>query len=135
MWLFTKYGFFSIACADKQGSETLDPDTFMIRARSRQHLVNLQERFKDIELFQVPIIESREADYRYRLVVSKALWIQAVSALLEEQTWRNFKNEATAFEKLKKLSSGYVDSLHRIWEVMFQFQIDELPDRNDSKRV
>ena len=135
MWLFTKYGFFSIACADKQGSKTLDPDIFMIRARSRQHLVNLQERFKDIELFQVPIIESREADYRYRLVVSKALWIQAVSALLEEQTWRNFKNEATAFEKLKKLSSGYADSLHRIWEVMFQFQIDELPDRNDSKRV
>jgi hypothetical protein len=38
MWLFTQYGFYSVVCArDLQGDPTrIDPDTLMVRARSRQ---------------------------------------------------------------------------------------------------
>jgi len=34
MWLFTRYGFYSIACARKPDN-SLDPDLLMIRARPR----------------------------------------------------------------------------------------------------
>ena len=37
MWLFTQYGFFSVVCArDLTGKmKGIDPNTFMVRARSR----------------------------------------------------------------------------------------------------
>jgi len=47
MWIFSRQGFFSIACADKPGSgRKIDPDTVMVRARLKAHLQNLKNRFK-----------------------------------------------------------------------------------------
>ena len=42
MWVFTRYGFVSVAYASKQDG-TIDIDSVMLRATSRQHLVNLEE--------------------------------------------------------------------------------------------
>jgi hypothetical protein len=44
MWLFTRYGFYSIACARKPDN-SIDPNLVMIRARILGHLKNLQKRF------------------------------------------------------------------------------------------
>ena len=44
MWIFTRYGFFSIACANKPDG-TINHDTVMVRARLYEHLVSLKERF------------------------------------------------------------------------------------------
>ena len=46
MWLFTRYGFFSIACARKPDG-SLDPDTVMVRARRIAHLKSLRKQFRD----------------------------------------------------------------------------------------
>jgi hypothetical protein len=45
MWIFTRYGFFSIACA-RQSDGAVDPGTVMVRARRRAHLEKLAERFE-----------------------------------------------------------------------------------------
>jgi hypothetical protein len=37
VWLFTRYGFYSIACAS-QPNGAIDPGTVMIRARRAAHL-------------------------------------------------------------------------------------------------
>jgi hypothetical protein len=44
MWLFIRYGFYSIACASHPDG-SLDPQTVMVRARRTAHLSNLQKRF------------------------------------------------------------------------------------------
>jgi predicted small integral membrane protein len=124
MWIFTRYGFFSIACASKTDGAT-DPDKVMVRARMRQHLVSLKERFPDTELGKAEIQSSERTDYRHRIVVSKAAWVAALAELATEQTWANFKNEASRFSRAKKTAHAYVDALHGIWDVMHRLQLKE----------
>jgi hypothetical protein len=120
MWVFTKYGFVSVACARKEDG-TIDEDTVMVRARSRQHLVNLKKRFPDTELGKAKIRASAATDYEYRAVVPKDVWASILSELAMEQTWSNFKNEADRFAIQKTMPHGYVDALHEIWSVMRRF--------------
>ena len=64
MWLATRYGFYSLACAqDRNGA--FDPNQMMIRARKREHLKVLAERFKLVGTIK----ETRDTDYRFRLLV------------------------------------------------------------------
>ena len=120
MWVFTKYGFVSAACALKQDG-TIDPNTLMLRARSRQHLENLKERFPESELATAEILSNESTDYKYRMIVSKTNWAAVLSELAMEQTWSNFKNESARFANLKKMAHDYVDALHDIWSIMHRF--------------
>lgn len=124
MWVFTKYGFVSIACASKPNGG-IDESTVMVRARLRQHLENLKARFPDTELGKAKILESAGTDYKYRLVVPKEVWVSVLSELAMEQTWSNFKNEAARFARIKKISDGFVNALHKVWEIMHDLQLDE----------
>ena len=63
MWIFTRYGFFSIACASKTDG-TIDPDKVMVRARLHEHLVSLKYRFPDSELGKAAILSWDGRDYR-----------------------------------------------------------------------
>jgi hypothetical protein len=121
MWIFTRYGFVSVACASKQDGK-IDQDNVMLRARSRQHLVNLKERFPDSELGNAEILASAGTDYKYRVIVPKVAWASILSELAMEQTWSNFKNEASLFAQTHKLRTLYVDALHKIWDVMYRLQ-------------
>jgi hypothetical protein len=117
MWLFTRYGFFSIACARKPDG-TVDEQTILLRARQKGHLEKLTARFPKLagaEIFTTP-----ERDYRYRLVVPKSLWVDIAVELAEEQTWSNFKNEATRFQGWD--SKDYIHALHEVWSVMYSTQ-------------
>jgi hypothetical protein len=125
MWIFTRYGFFSIACANKNGNGDIDPNVVMVRARLKEHLLKLQERFKEASFAKLPIESSSHTDYRYRLLMPKTEWVSALSEMAAEQTWRNFKNEAGLFERTHNLSKRYVDALHDIWSVMHRLQIHE----------
>jgi len=122
MWIFTRYGFYSIACANKAGSGGIDPNTVMVRSRLKEHLLNLQERFKDTAIAKLSIGDSTHTDYRYRIVMPKADWVAALSEMATEQTWSNFKNESATFARIHKLSTRYVHALHDIWDVMFRLQ-------------
>ena len=121
MWIFTRYGFFSIACASKTDG-TIDPDNLMVRARLHEHLVSLRDRFPDSEIGKAEILSWDGRDYKYRIIVSKVAWVGALTEMAAEQTWSNFKNEASKFSRAKKMAHAYVDSLHQIWEVMYRLQ-------------
>ena len=84
MWLFTQYGFYSVVCAhDLQGDPTrVDPNTFMVRARSRRHLELLQKRFPQLASFGIG--ETTDTDYRFRIVVPKPVWIEVSQELAAE---------------------------------------------------
>ena len=120
MWIFTRYGFVSVACAKKQDG-SIDEDTVMVRARARKHLVNLQERFSDTAFGKAEILTGAGTDYKFRVIVPKAEWASIVSQLAMEQTWSNFKSEAARFSHMKT-SGLYIHALHEIWAIMLDFQ-------------
>lgn len=120
MWIFTRYGFFSVACASKSDG-SLDPDTLMVRPRRRDHLANLRKRFSTIRHAQIVTLPNR--DYRYRLLVPKATWISIVSEAAAEQTWSNFKNETARFQG--RTGAEYIHALHSVWSIMNDLQDEE----------
>ena len=116
MWLFTKYGFFSVTNARKDkgraGAPT-DPDRLQVRARSRKHLELLVERFAALSGPDISdIIETPKADYLFRLIVPRGVWAEVAGALAMEIAYPNFKNECV---KREELEDEYISTLHEVW--------------------
>ena len=45
--------------------------------------------------------------------------------MVQEQTWSNFKEEASRFGRLKKMGKDYIDALRDVWSVMMRLQMKE----------
>lgn len=122
MWLFTRYGFYSAVCA-RQGEgghgQPIDLDRVMVRARLRQHLEALQQRFAEL-LANSEIREFPGSDYAYRIFVPKSVWSQLLLALGEELDYDNFKDEAARFQG--HAGAAYNQALHDVWSVMYRLQ-------------
>lgn len=122
MWLFTKYGFFSVVCA-RQGDgghgRPIDRGRFMVRARLRSHLDALKERFDGL-LGHCDVCEFVGTDYAYRLFVDKATWAEVLGALNDEIDYDNFKAEVARHEG--RSGSAYESALHRVWSAMNRIQ-------------
>jgi hypothetical protein len=118
MWIFTIYGFYSIACADKPGTKEIDRDTVMVRARRKEHLQNLQKRFPPLGSSE--ILSPPNRDYGYRLIVPKSVWVAALQELAEEQEWSNFKSEVV--KRQGHDGTAYTSALHKVWEIMYRLQ-------------
>ena len=86
MWLFTRYGFYSVV------QDKLDDQRVQVRARVRADLEALQ-RSAAGELRDVEIIMTPHADYRYRIVVPRAQWCTVAGRLSNDIDYVNFKNE------------------------------------------
>jgi hypothetical protein len=127
MWIFTKYGFFSAVCARmSETSRVVDPNLIMVRARVRNHLEALKKRFSTF-LYPVEIKEFVGSDYAYRLFIPKSVWAKMVADLAKEIDYDNFKSEVADFNDLLlgESAEAYSESLHRVWEVMFELQENE----------
>lgn len=115
MWIFTRYGFYSVS---------FQKNRMAVRARVRRHLERLVERFPE-ELQGTGIAVSDHADYRYRIHADRENWVRVVRALAEEQTWGNFKSEVGRFQGY----DGYERALHEVWATMMKLQRDEKEER------
>lgn len=116
MWIFTTYGFFSVACwRDKSGR--LHPETLMVRARSARHLKNLQRRFP-AQLGRLKVEKWPGRDYGFRIIVEKKVWAVCVGELVMEQTWSNFKDAAAS----RGNDAVYAHALHAVWATMLEVQ-------------
>src|SRR6516162_8243698 len=107
MWLFTRYGFFSVV----QTAE--HPDHLMVRARCREHLRNLMQRFS--VLTEARIIVTGSSDYRYRIIVDKADWAGVCAGLGAEIDYSNFKDAVHS----NPLDLTYETVLHRVWSDVY----------------
>ena len=90
----------------------------MVRARLKKHLENLRARFS--ALADAEILTWANRDYRYRLIVPKAVWAGVLKEMAEEQGWSNFKNEAAS--RRVKVGSAYISALHDVWQTMYELQ-------------
>ena len=107
MWIASKYGFFSIVEKPKE--------EFHIRARAKKDLEALS---KAAGFISIKIHTSLDGDYRYRLVVNRAVKDLLMKALSDSIDYDNFKNviAKTPAQKDK------LDIYHRIWDLFFNYQ-------------
>lgn len=120
MWIFSRYGFYSVVCA-REGdgwNPKIDKDRLMVRARSKKHLENLIARFP--ELKSCKMIETPHNDYRFRLFCEKAAWNKIMAALSEELDYDNFKDKV----KHHLGDKEYEQSLGEVWSTMYRFQAE-----------
>lgn len=118
MWLFSKYGFYSVVCARQEPGHLdsqIDLDRVMVRARKRDHLGNLINRFSK-ELGDCEVFAYSHTDYPYRIFVAKSIWADVLSQLAQEMDYGNFKSAAASH--LGRAEADYLHALHDVWAVM-----------------
>ncbi len=122
MWIFTRYGFFSVVSArqgDGKYGQAIDPARVMVRARVRGHLESLKERFADL-IGLCDIHEFIGTDYDFRIFIDKRVWSRVLSELAEETDYDNFESEVARYQG--RAGAAYEHSLHEVWMVMHGLQ-------------
>lgn len=128
MWLFTKYGFFSVVCArdlsrkKAKHLQVLDKNLVMIRSRRFEHLCQLIKRFMSI-LDDYEIQNTEDTDYPYRLIIPRKLWVKVATELANEIDYGNFKDAA----ENNNAGFNYCTALHEIWGLMLATQFKPKP--------
>lgn len=112
MWIFSKFGFFSIVETKEKYHENED---FMIRARCEEHLKNLNNHCG----INYRIIKTEDADYMYRIVVSKEDFHKIMLELEKSVDYTNFKD---ACFKYNPKDYDWHEALHSVWDIMAIFQ-------------
>jgi hypothetical protein len=103
MWVFSKTGFVSaVQHRDK-------PDTLLVRARIKEDLEPLAE------FAGAKIIETEDADYRFRCEVKKKTFSKWLSDQAESIDYTNFKN---AVHDGTARDAAYM----RVWSAMNSLQ-------------
>ena len=127
MWLFTRWGFYSCACA-RQGDgghhDEIDPHGLVVRARLRSHLEALQTHLPDL-VGGCEIKEYLDADYKYRIFVDKSIWSQVMISLSQELHYDNFREEMVQEHSMD--DPAYVKRLNEIAKIMTKLQSNEDP--------
>jgi len=110
MWLLTPFGFFSMV--QKPGDAP--QGTLTVRARVREDLESLRLRY-------LPglgeIRESRSNDYRFRAQAPRCEVSAAMSALVDDLAYSNFKNQVR-----KEQGPARAHLYHDVWSVLYQLQ-------------
>jgi hypothetical protein len=99
MWIFTKAGLISVV------QNTADKNMLLVRARQPHHLT---DNFKGTIPQYTP-----EADYRYRIHLSKDEFAKQLTRLVSEIDYPNFKNAADPI---------FIDIYARIWRMALQLE-------------
>ena len=103
MWIASTDGFISIV----QHREL--PDMLMVRARVRKDLLSL---FKEEQ-----IIETLDADYRFRVLVPKKEMAALVAQKILDLDYPNFKSKVARVPSQQDKLTAY----HEIWGVMWEY--------------
>lgn len=112
MWLFTKYGFFSVVTSDRTSK------TFAVRARVRSDLEALIRAtgLQSHDTTGTPtILETPERDYSFRVLVTKREWEFIAHQLAESIDYPNFKGAIFRVQGAKR--EGIY---HKVWSLLQQ---------------
>ena len=115
MWIFTPVGFFSIVQKpfEKHGILT-------VRSRNRSDLVALKSRMPDGTTSA--IVDDVDADYQYRLTAKNSVLSAAMSELVFEIDYENFKAEVDQNDPER--AKIYAEIWTVLWAALAQNKID-----------
>ena len=117
MWLFTKYGFYSATMSPVKLGH------IQIRARVKDDLIRLKTAFE--ELKQSKIIETKNADYRWRIVMTPSKFTVLTMHLAEDIDYGNFKNACAA-------NGLDTHPHHKVWATMMAEQRREASQEREA---
>jgi hypothetical protein len=110
MWLFTKYGFYSVV------QDKADAKRIQVRGRVKDDIERLVTFAKQKLGAETPeIISTPKADYAYRIVFDRFLWERLASALTADIDYTNFKD---AVHGEPDRDSSYLE----VWSTMNDLQ-------------
>lgn len=110
MWVFAKTGFVSIV------AHRDNPNHLLVRARVRQDLENFRETISPEVTHGIgDVIETPEADYRWRCTISRAAVADGLVHLALGMDYDNFKN---AVHGEPARDRAYMD----VWGAMYGLQ-------------
>lgn len=112
MWLFTRYGFYSVVRCKRPAKGGFVQ--FAVRARRREHLEALLELMEE----KIYIAETLDSDYGYRVTLMPTQLDDMVIALSGDIDYENFKEECE-----KCMPRDYCDALHDVWDRMRKEQL------------
>jgi hypothetical protein len=113
MWLTTQHGFFSVV------QDKADATKLQVRSRERRDLENFGNLVGwSSEETAREIIETRGADYQWRIVVSREVVARFQQQALEQVTYPNFKSRIAALPDQRHKSHA----LHDVWDAMAALQ-------------
>lgn len=107
MWIFTESGFLSAVC-DEPGSETVK-----VRARDLESLQIL------VQQTQSDVIKTPNADYPYRVIISKQEFGVFLVQSLEWMKYTNFKSQV-----LSTRGGDFAHALSSVWSTMHEVEDD-----------
>ncbi len=110
MWLFTKYGFYSIV-KDSNSAH------YKCRARRKKDLVNLISNFKYLSEYEIHC--DKKADYHYRIFISQNHFSMLMLSISNTVDYSNFKDSISK----NKDQVNKVDHYSEVWETMYSYQI------------
>ena len=99
MWLFTSKGMISVV------SHREHSDHLMIRARSKYHL---DAQFPSHEILFTP-----EADYPFRIIITRKQFCKFIGNYIAEMSYDNFKNSINEVP--------YRDHCGKVWSTMYSY--------------
>ncbi len=109
MWLFTKFGFFSVV---KKGTH----DDLTIRSRTRSDLDRLRNHY-------LPSLSASRAhegtDYPWRATASASALAEAMSAIAQDIDYANFKDEVVL-----SLGKDRAKRYGRVWSALYDMSDD-----------
>jgi hypothetical protein len=111
MWLYTKLGFFSIVY-----KTPCTKDQLLVRTRCRQDLEALSKKLSQSSDFKAEIIESKDSDYAFRMVVSKSVLAPFMADLIKNLDYANFKGTIPYNDRFRH------DAYFKCWDAMYEWQ-------------
>lgn len=107
MWIFTRFGFFSVVTAHSTNGEII-----AIRSRVRDDLEKLRRLDDDLEL--APVHVTADRDYPFRVFVEKDTWVTLAAHLAADVDYRNFKSKVG--EESKERAQVYAGIWHHLFD-------------------
>lgn len=112
MWLFTQHGFVSITVS------TDDPNAMQLRFREHQDAANFKALAKLAWNRDADILETPQADYRWRIICEPGEATIMLAYLAEQIDYRNFKGRMSTLPDQRPK----MHDLHRVWHIMHDRQ-------------
>jgi hypothetical protein len=106
MWIATEHGFYSAV------ENRNDKNTVMIRARVREDLEHL---VKSLSL-KTPVVDSPNADYPYRVTITKKDWGKFLSTAGTSIDYPNFKSRVGKHDRERE------HVYHEVWATLMKLE-------------
>lgn len=111
MWLYTKFGFYSVVHKPPCKCGEL-----LVRARCIDDLKELQTILEKKFQFSGKIIETPKADYAFRMIVPRQTWGEFLASTAMTLDYNNFK------DSIPQRDHARHQAFFTCWEAMFTWQ-------------